>query len=148
MKKDIYTKIGQTLRVPAVLVIKVPYFTNEIFITAQLIDTKDGGVLWMDQDSGEIVQANKGSSFDVNGRTQEDYLMDPLLMIQEPQKPKPQEIPQKPGDRPLNPMELQKAKVIVSKVCSSLPSYGTNKAESIPSSATKTRPQTRTTSDW
>ena len=140
-----FTQIGQTLKVPAVMVIKVPYLNDEISITAQLYDTKDGGVLWMNQASGEIEQDEMNSSFD-SKRRQENYLMDPLLMFQESQTPKPQEVPVKPGDRPLNPMELQRVKVIVSKVCSSLPSYGTNKKESYIISPTKTK--TRTTSDW
>jgi hypothetical protein len=146
-QQDAYTRIGQMLKVPAVLVIKVPYIDDEIFITAQLIDTQDGGVLWMNQASGEIAERVRETSNN-SGRNREDYLMDPLLMYQEPQKPiQSQELPENSAGKMFNPMELQKTRLIVSKVCSSLPACGTP-ATSTVISAPKTKTKTKTTSDW
>jgi TolB-like protein len=148
-QQDAYTRIGQILKVPAVLVIKVPYINDEIFITAQLIDTQDGGVLWMNQASGDIADRGREISTSNNyGRNREDYLMDPLLMYQEPQKPiQSQELPENSAGKMFNPMELQKTRLIVSKVCSSLPACGTP-ATSTAIFAPKTKTKTRTTSDW
>ncbi|MBN1975168.1 MAG: hypothetical protein JW787_16110 [Sedimentisphaerales bacterium] len=143
---DTYTELGQLLKAPAILIINVPYLDEEdMSITAQLIDTRDGSVLWMDQATGEI-----GLPIKESARNQEDYLMDPLLMFNEPQ-PAPQTVivPPKPGERTLNSLESQKTKNIISSVCRSLPSAKTKKAEPAAAPVTKTKTRTtRTTSDW
>lgn len=141
---DGYAKMGQLLKVPAVLVINVPYFNEEISISAQLID-KEGSVLWMDQDFGEKGSIGRGRS---NGRSQEDYLMDPLLMYQEPPEEEPQISHARPGERPLNSRELQKTKIIVSNICSSLPTARIYKPASAATQESKIRTKPRTTSDW
>jgi hypothetical protein len=148
--QDAYLQMGQALKVPAVLIINIPYFEEEAFITAQLIDTKTtdtgGSVLWMDQASGKSGFQNDSASNGF-GVTQEDYLMDPLLMAQVPVGVTPdQETPAGPGKRALTPRELQKIQYIVAKICSSLPSAGTNKAA--PANIIKTKPRRTTTSNW
>ena len=140
---DGYTQMGQLLQVPAVLVINVPYFDNEISISAQLIDTKIGSVLWMDQDFGDTSFTGRG-----NSRNREDYLMDPLLMFQAPPAEQKQTKILMPGERPLSPQELQRAKIIVSNICSSLPSARIYKPESAVTTESKTRTKPKTTSDW
>jgi hypothetical protein len=148
---DGYAQMGQLLKVPAVLVINVPYLDEEISISAQLIDSEDGGVLWMGQDFGETRSRGRGSQFS-NGRTQEDYLMDPLLMFREPPTTEPEIMTVKPGDRPLNPQELQKAKIVVENICSSLPSVKIYEPAHIGTTetftGTRTKTKTRETIDW
>lgn len=146
-----YTQMGQMLDVPAVLVINVPYFDNEISMNAQLIDTKDGSVLWMDQDFGNTKSGKQSSSFGNNNKAQEDLLMDPLLMLNRPATvaPAPQQMSARPGDRPLNPQELQKTRIIVSKICSSLPSAQIYKpAPAVTPDSTIKLKKPKTSSSW
>jgi hypothetical protein len=44
---------GQILEVPAVFIINIPHFGENISMTAKLIDTNDGVILWMDRGSGK-----------------------------------------------------------------------------------------------
>ena len=144
--QDAYLQMGKALKVPAILMINIPYFNEEISIDAQLINTTEGNVLygsvlWMDRDSGPSgVSDIDTPSY---GPSKEDYLMDPLLMSQGPfGASQDQEMPLAPGQRPLNPHEELKIQYVVSKICSSLPSHQTNTTVS----GTTARP--RTTSDW
>jgi len=152
-----YSQMGQMLKVPAVLVINVPYIdSDEISISAQLIDSKDGSVLWMDQDFGSL--SAMATAKETKGRTQEDYLMDPLLMFQQPKQvvEEPQITMAIPGERPLNPQELQKAEDIVANICSSLPTAkiysptitpATPAPMAIPEPKPRSKPKT-TPRDW
>jgi len=47
-------RAGLILNVPAVLVIDIPELGEEMTITAKMIDTETGGILWMADDSGGI----------------------------------------------------------------------------------------------
>jgi hypothetical protein len=38
---------GEIINVPAVLIVNIPHFGNEIFINAKLVDVADGSVLWI-----------------------------------------------------------------------------------------------------
>jgi hypothetical protein len=44
---------GQILEVPAVFIINIPHFGENISMTAKLIDVNDGIILWMDSGSGK-----------------------------------------------------------------------------------------------
>ena len=145
--EDAYIQMGQALNVPAILVVNIPYLNEEISMSAKLIESKaeGGSVLWMDQASGRSGFEN-ASGLNGYGISQEDYLMDPLLMSQVPLGATPdQEIPVSPGERALTPRELQKIRSVVAKICSSLPHAGTNKAAAPIMTKTRTR---RTTSNW
>ncbi len=148
--QDAYVQVGELLKVPAILVINVPYFKDEIFISAQLIDTKDGSVLWMDQDSGttSIQNPSPKAPKSFYGPDQEDYLMDPLLLHTTPpalqqESQEPQETIAKCGDMPLSTREFQRVKNIVSKICMSLPSATPKRTVS-----PVIRPQARPSVDW
>jgi hypothetical protein len=139
--QDAYAQIGEILKVPAVLVVSVPFFADEIFLSAKLIDTKDGSVLWMDQDFGTTGLQNSGLSRNPYGQNQEAYLMDPLLLQSAPPSVSNQkDAPGKTDSRPLTPREFQKMRNIVSKICISLPS---NRAV-----APAIRQKARSSSDW
>ena len=45
-------RMGQLLQVPAVLVVNIPYYGEEISMTAVMIDVEDGSFLWIGSDSG------------------------------------------------------------------------------------------------
>ena len=147
--QDAY-QIGKLLKVPAILVINVPYLDEEIFISAQLIDANNGTVMWMGRDSGEIVARNSKSNKKFN---RDDYLMDPLLMPQAFAGNNQPQIVLSPGERPFNPGELQKIEGIISRICSTLPSVMTNNEESvftapIMQQRMQQRPRQQTTIDW
>ena len=38
---------GKIINVPAVLIVNIPHFGDEIFITAKMVDVADGSVLWI-----------------------------------------------------------------------------------------------------
>ncbi len=45
-------RAGRILNVPTVVVVSVPQFGEEISMTAKMIDTEDGSILWMGDGSG------------------------------------------------------------------------------------------------
>ena len=44
---------GKILNVPAVLIINIPHFGDEIAMTAKLVDIQDGSILWLASGSGK-----------------------------------------------------------------------------------------------
>ena len=44
---------GKILNVPAVLIISIPHFGDEIAMTAKLVDIQDGTILWLGNGSGK-----------------------------------------------------------------------------------------------
>lgn len=46
-------KAGRILNVPAVLVVNIPNFDEEMSITAKLIDVEDGSILWLGSGTGK-----------------------------------------------------------------------------------------------
>ena len=46
------TRAGQILKVPAVLLVSIPYFGEQISMTAVMLDAQDGSYLWIGSDSG------------------------------------------------------------------------------------------------
>ena len=138
-----YVQVGQALKIPAILVVNVPYFDEEISITAQLIETKQGSVLWMDYDSGKSGFQN--AAYGPYGN-QDAYLMDPLLMSQGDFQQ--QEMTLRPGESSLTPVETQKISAIVSRICSSLPPrVSASKTEQAAPILPLTRKTPRTTND-
>ncbi len=45
---------GKILNAPAVLIINIPNFSEEISITAKLVDVEDGSILWLGNGTGKI----------------------------------------------------------------------------------------------
>jgi hypothetical protein len=41
------TQAGEIINVPAILIVNVPHFGEEIFINAKMVDVADGSVLWI-----------------------------------------------------------------------------------------------------
>ena len=46
-------QIGQILKVPVVLVVNIPYYGQEVSMTAKMINVEDGSFLWIGGDSGK-----------------------------------------------------------------------------------------------
>ena len=143
-----YAQAGQLLNVPAVLVINIPYFGNEMSISAQIIDSKDGSVLWMDQAFGGTRASRETSS----RRDQDDFLMDPLLMLNRRNTVIQSQQPMvaQPGQRALNNMEWQEARMIISDICDSLPPAQMYYPESVvtPKTTSISKPKNRNNNDW
>jgi hypothetical protein len=57
-------KAGQILNVPAVLLVNIPTYKEEMNMTAKMIDVDDGSILWID---GSILWI--GSGFGTTGKT-------------------------------------------------------------------------------
>jgi len=115
---EAYADLGKALNVPAILVVDIPYCNEEIFINAQLIDVRDGSILWMDRKSGKTGRSNVDDylyGYYPGGNN--GFMMDPLLMFAEPP-----DMDQEQPDRGLTPNEAEKIEKVVSRVCRSLPS--------------------------
>lgn len=95
-------RAGLILNVPAVLVIDVPDLGEEMTITAKMIDTETGGILWMADDSGGI------------GATLTAILrLGPAIPEQTSQG--------------LSPRKASEAKTIIKKMCKTLPAAARRK---------------------
>lgn len=113
---EISTQVGAILKVPAVLVVSVPHFNEEITMTAQLINVQDGSTLWMGRGSGKtgrtIPEAFLGIFTGTGSTSSRDEMMlsDPFGMMVDEQT-----------DMPLTPLEADKIRQVVTKICRSLP---------------------------
>ncbi|MBN2590930.1 MAG: hypothetical protein JXA96_13780 [Sedimentisphaerales bacterium] len=147
LSQEDYAQMGQFIQVPAVLVINVPYFEDEISISAQIIDSKDGSVLWMGQDFGGTRTRGRETS---QYNNQDDFLMDPLLMLNRRNvvTQAPQTMPVMPGKRPLNSLEEQEAKMIVSSICSSIPPAQIYRPGTAVTPETRIRTKPKKDNDW
>jgi TolB-like protein len=89
-------RAGLILDVPAVLVIDIPELGGQMTITAKMIDTETGGILWMADDSGGI-----GAKLAAIVR------LGPAMADQTSQG--------------LSPQKASQAKIIIKKMCKTLP---------------------------
>jgi hypothetical protein len=98
---------GDIINVPAVLIVNIPHFGDEIFINAKMVDVADGSVLWIGSGT-----TSTGGLFDFGGRAQEDALFGGVtggVM----------------GDvsgYALSPQEADKIQRLIRRMCSTLPS--------------------------
>jgi len=95
-------RVGLILDVPAVLVIDVPELGEEMTITAKMIDTETGGILWMADDSGGI-GAKMAAIFRLGPGSQTRT------------------------DHGLSPQKASQAKTIIKKMCKTLPAAARRK---------------------
>ncbi|MHC4118752.1 MAG: hypothetical protein ACYSWO_14730 [Planctomycetota bacterium] len=104
---------GLILDVPAVLAIKVPYFAEEISITAQMINVEDGSTLWLASGSGKGRRSlSNVFGFSEKGKS-DDQLMGDMM-------PGPTPLGG-PPNLPLTPDEAEKTQAIIKRMCRSLP---------------------------
>ena len=135
-----YIELGQIFKVPAVLVVDIPYYEDEIFVTTNLINVADGSIIWMSKASGKT-----GRMAQTAYAQQEDpFLFNPIIFQQTTQQAQNEPTEVETGEKPLSPSELDEIELVVKKICSSIPKKGT--AQQTPTART---PRTRTqTSDW
>jgi hypothetical protein len=60
-------QVGKILNVPAVLIINIPHFGNEISITAKMVDIEDGTILWLGSGSSKAGRLLSTLSFGALG---------------------------------------------------------------------------------
>ncbi len=111
------TEAGKILNVPAVLVIDVPHFGDEIFVSAKMVDIEDSSILWLgsgtDKTGGFLDFGSLwGAGASVSSEEEELFgglgITGGVLGGAE--------------DLPLSPQEIERAQRVIRKMCSTLPS--------------------------
>ena len=101
---------GMTLDVPAVLTIKIPHFSEEISISATIIDVEDSSILWLATGTGRGRGTISSIFSSRSKRGEEEVLLGPVM-----------------GEdlgvtnEPLSPEDAKRAQRIVKKMCRSIP---------------------------
>lgn len=98
---------GEIVNVPAFLIVNVPHFGEEIFITAKMVDVADGSVLWIGSGTSKT-----GGLFDFGGGSQDNELFGGVpggLMGTVPAYA-------------LSPQEADKVQRLIRRMCKTLPS--------------------------
>jgi len=102
---------GKILNVPAVLIVNIPHFGEEISMTAKLVDVQDGSILWLGRGSGKTGGfLGFGSAWGAGAAvsSEEDELFGGVVGGV--------------ADYALSPQETKKAKTIIRRMCRTLPS--------------------------
>jgi len=108
---------GKILNVPAVLIINVPLFGDEIFISAKMVDIEDSSILWLGSGTGKTggffgLESLWGAGADVS--SEEDELFGGIGIAGG--------VLGGAEDLPLSPQEVERAQRIIRRMCSTLPS--------------------------
>ena len=108
---------GKILNVPAVLIINVPHFGDEIFISAKMVDIEDSSILWLGSGTGKTggflgLGSLWGAGADVS--SEEDALFGGIGIAGG--------VLGGAEDLPLSPQEIERAQRIIRRMCSTLPS--------------------------
>jgi len=105
-------EVGKILNVPAVLIINIPHFGNEISITAKMVDIEDGTILWLGSGSSKTGRLLSTLSFGALGGgaagSEEDELFGGVLGGA--------------AGYVLSPQETEQARRIIRRMCRTLPS--------------------------
>jgi hypothetical protein len=114
------TKAGKILNVPAVMLVNIPKFKEEINMTAKIIDVEDGSVLWIGSGSGStgktlstIVGAAAGAAAGavVGGRDTRDRVAGGVIGG----------VLGGVAGNALSPQQAEQVQKIIKKVCENLP---------------------------
>ncbi len=105
---------GKILNVPAVLIIDVPHFGDEIFISAKMVDIEDNSILWLGSGTGTTGGfLGLGSVWGGGAASgEEEELFGGITggMLGEA------------ADLPLSPQEIDRAQRVIRRMCITLPS--------------------------
>ena len=122
------TVVGKALNVPAVVVVNVPNFNEEITMTAELINVEDGSTLWMGSGSSKagrsVPEAIIGTF--TGGSSNSTLSGEQATTVEQPA-------------RAMTSREVSKVKKVIARICSSLPSKN---------SATRARPVRSDPGNW
>ena len=94
---------GEIINVPAIIIVNIPHFGDEIFINAKMVDVADGSVLWIGSGTSKT-----DGIFDFGGGGQQSELFGGVM-----------------GTMPaygLSPKEAEKVQRLIRRMCSTLPS--------------------------
>ncbi len=111
-------KAGQILNVPAVLIVNVPKFGEDIQMTAKMVDVEDGSILWMSTGKGKggktlgtIVGAAAGALIGYAATGEDDKVIGAAAGG----------VAGGAAGNLLTPDEAEKMLAVIRKVCESLP---------------------------
>jgi hypothetical protein len=107
-------EVGRMLKVPAVLTVNIPHFSEEITLTATMIDVEDGSILWLANGSGRG-EAGFSGLFGFGGGSKgsrNDELLGGLMGDETTAS----------ASEPLTVDEAKRAQRIIKSMCRSLPS--------------------------
>jgi len=104
---------GKILNVPAVLIINIPHFGDEIYISAKMVDIEDGTILWLGSGSSKTGQLLSTLSFGALGggaavSSEENELFGGVLGGA--------------AGYVLSPQETEQARRVIRRMCRTLPS--------------------------
>jgi len=105
---------GKILNVPAVLIINVPHFGDEIFISAKMVDIEDSSILWLGSGTGKAGGFGSLWGAGASDSSEEDALFGGIGIAGG--------VLGGVEDLPLSPKEVERAQRIIRKMCSTLPS--------------------------
>lgn len=110
------TEAGKILNVPAVLVIDVPHFGDEIFISAKMVDIEDSSILWLGSGTGKTGGfLDFGSLWGAGASvSSEEELFGGIGITGG--------VLGGAEDLPLSPQEIERAQRVIRRMCSTLPS--------------------------
>ncbi|MGD8786975.1 MAG: CsgG/HfaB family protein [Phycisphaerales bacterium] len=110
---------GKILNAPAVLIINIPNFGEEISISAKLIDVEDGSILWLGNGSGKtgktlgtILGAAIGAGIGAGASSEEDELFGGIVGG----------VVGGVAGYALSPQEADEARKIIKQMCRRIPS--------------------------
>lgn len=98
---------GDVINVPAIMIVNIPHFGDEIFITAKMVDVADGSVLWI----GSGTSRTNGL-LDFGGGRQESALFGGV----------PGGVMGDVSVYSLSPQEAENIQRLIRRMCSTLPS--------------------------
>jgi len=109
---------GLILKVPVVMVVEIPHFNEEVTMTAKMIDSEDGSIIWMGKSTGRTGRSVSQTLMGVvagtggvgGGSKEYDLMGGPIA-----------ELFGGETNPALTPDEEQKIQRIVRHICSSLP---------------------------
>ncbi len=106
------TEAGEIINVPAVLIVNIPHFGDEIFITAKMVDVADGSVLWIGSGTSKIKGLlDFGSGWGAGGREENELFGGVTGGVMGGV-----------AGYVLSPQEAERAQRLIRRMCSSLPS--------------------------
>jgi hypothetical protein len=121
---DLTTEIGaaqagKILNAPAVLIINIPNFNEEISISAKLVDVEDGSILWLGNGSGKtgktlgtILGAAIGAGLGAGASSEEDEVFGGIVGG----------VVGGVAGYALTPQEAEEARKIIKQMCRRIPS--------------------------
>jgi hypothetical protein len=110
---------GRILNVPAVLIVNIPKFGEDIQMTAKLVDVEDGSILWMSSGKGKggkflgtLIGATAGAIVGYAATGEDDQVLGAVVGG----------VAGGAAGNLLTPDEAEKMQEIIRKVCETLPS--------------------------